>query len=175
MAFCGKCGEQVPDDSAFCPSCGASSQADDQPEVIPQQPEPEYQEPQQPEQSQPAYQAQVSGDADQNMGMAILAYFGPLVLIPWFAAPNSSFARFHAKEGFRLLFYAIAVAIVDSLISILRIPFIGGLITWALGLSVTILAIIGIINAVQKTEKKLPVLDKIPFEKIPGMDKLFNK
>lgn len=38
-------------------------------------------------------------DIQNNKVMAILAYFGILVLIPIFAAKESKFARFHANQG----------------------------------------------------------------------------
>ena len=41
-------------------------------------------------------------DVEQNKVMAILAYFGILVLIPILAAKDSKFARFHANQGLLL-------------------------------------------------------------------------
>ena len=38
-----------------------------------------------------------------NKVMAILSYFGILVLIPIFAAKDDAFARYHANQGLVLL------------------------------------------------------------------------
>lgn len=51
--FCTNCGNQIPDNSAFCPNCGTTPSA---PAQQPQQPV--YQQPQQPVYQQPAYPQQ---------------------------------------------------------------------------------------------------------------------
>ena len=43
--------------------------------------------------------------------MAVLAYFGILVLIPILAAKESKFARFHANQGLILLITGVAYSI----------------------------------------------------------------
>ena len=51
-------------------------------------------------------------DIQKNTFMAILAYFGILVLIPIFAAKDSKFARFHSNQGLILLIVAILYYVI---------------------------------------------------------------
>ncbi|MBQ3610415.1 MAG: zinc ribbon domain-containing protein, partial [Bacteroidaceae bacterium] len=116
MAYCGKCGNQIDEGVKFCPFCGAALQVA-QPETV----QPEPQQPVQPEPTaeeklQQATQtidsvAQKLGntadhsaeydktDAEANKVMALLSYFGILVLVPIFAAKHSPFVRYHANQG----------------------------------------------------------------------------
>ena len=104
-------------------------------------------------------------DIDQNKGMAILAYFGPLVLIPILAAKNSKFARYHSNQGLILLIAAVIYGIAYGILSTIIYA-----ISWRLGFIVsiiglvsilfTVLAIIGIINAVNGRAKELPIIGK---------------
>ena len=53
MAFCGKCGAQVPEGAKNCPSCGATTQTQDQ-----------------------------INDIEANKIMAVITYIGVLILVP---------------------------------------------------------------------------------------------
>ena len=168
MTYCGKCGAQVQDGVKFCQGCGA--------EIIQAQPQ----------QAQPAAQAPQNDfsqklqnlnntadttaefdaqDITSNKAMAILAYFGPLVLIPIFAAKQSKFARYHANQGLVLLIasilYGIAYSILSSIILAIswRLYFIVSIIG-LVSIVITILAIIGIINAATGKAKELPLIGK---------------
>lgn len=104
MAFCGKCGAQLNDGAKFCPSCGAptgSEQAQQQ----------TYQQPQ-----QQAY-APVQSDAQQNKVMGILAYLSWLVIVPWIAAKESPFARYHTNQGLVLAIVEIAWWILSAILT----------------------------------------------------------
>ncbi|MBQ2783166.1 MAG: zinc-ribbon domain-containing protein, partial [Oscillospiraceae bacterium] len=95
MAFCGKCGTQYEPGVKFCPGCGAATDG-----------------------AQPVPGAvNDSNDIQSNKVMAILAYFGPLVLIPILAAKGSKFARYHSNQGLVLLLLCIAYSIVISILS----------------------------------------------------------
>lgn len=96
--------------------------------------------------------------------MAVLAYFGILVLIPILAAKESKFARFHANQGLILLITGVAYSIFVQVI-IKIVAFISyvltGIVGIALGLAwllLLVLAIIGIINAVKGEFKQLPLI-----------------
>ncbi len=160
MAFCGKCGTQVADGQAFCPNCGNAMQG----AATPQQPV-TYNAPQQP--------MNAGTDAQNNKVMAILAYFGILVLVPIFAAKDSPFARYHANQGLVLAIALAAYAIINSILlgifgAIMLTSTSGfaiyGVISVILGLVYIlfgILAILGIINAAKGEMKPLPIIGKI--------------
>ena len=98
-------------------------------------------------------------DISNNKVMAILAYFGILVLVPLFAAKESPFARFHTNQGL-ILFIAfiicwILVMVLSAISSWL------GLIGTILYIAVGVLAIIGIINAATGKAKQLPLIGGI--------------
>lgn len=111
MAFCGKCGQQVNEGVRFCPACGSPMQ------IVAAEPNRQQTPPPvQPTDAESMAKATATADAlsdklsgmnktadltdqfdkadvEQNKVMAILAYFGILVLIPILAAKDSKFAR----------------------------------------------------------------------------------
>ncbi|MBR3100654.1 MAG: zinc ribbon domain-containing protein [Muribaculaceae bacterium] len=101
-------------------------------------------------------------DIEKNKVMAILAYLGILVLVPIFGAKDSKFARFHANQGLILCIIWFAIwligqvfaAISWKLYAVLSIVFI------IVYLLLTVLAILGIINAANGKAKELPVIGK---------------
>ena len=105
-------------------------------------------------------------DIQNNKAMAILAYFGPLVLIPLLAAKGSRFARYHTNQGLVLLIgwiaYSIVYGILRSIILAIswRLYFLVSIIG-LVGLVFLVLAVIGIINAANGRAKELPVIGKI--------------
>jgi len=102
-------------------------------------------------------------DAEDNKIMGVLAYFGILFLVPYLAAKESPFARFHANQGCILCIVMVAFYIVMVIFSMI-LPFSLYLIVSLLylvgGLGITILAILGIINAVKGEMKELPLVGK---------------
>ena len=157
MAFCGKCGPQMNDSVKFCPSCGNPMEA----------PAPEQQaQTQQAQAQQSDLSAKVTNlnntaditeqfdkdDIEKNKVMGLLAYI--LFFIPLLAAKDSPFARYHANQGL-VLFLA---AILSSVILI--IPILGWIIAPILSIVITVLAVIGIINALNGKAKELPIIGK---------------
>lgn len=61
-------------------------------------------------------------DIQNSTVMAVLSYLGLLVLIPWFAAPNSPYTRFHAKQGMTLLIVDIAYSVLSFLLMLIKVP-----------------------------------------------------
>ena len=155
MAFCGKCGAQLNGGAKFCPSCGAptgSEQAQQQ----------TYQQPQ-----QQAY-APVQSDAQQNKVMGILAYLSWLVIVPWIAAKESPFARYHTNQGLVLAIVEIAWWILSAILTAIAtaaysLGFLAviGVISWILGIVFLVFSILGIVNAAKGEMKPLPIIGGI--------------
>lgn len=175
MKFCGKCGTKIEDNIKFCPGCG--SPADAPQEQQSQQAQPQQTPP--PQQNQNSFgemfqnlnnTADTTAEFDQNdintnKGMAILAYFGPLVFIPMFAAKQSKFARFHSNQGLLLLIAAVAWSIVYGIINAILLAISWRLYTVSsiigiLSIVFFVLFIIGIINASNGRAKELPIIGK---------------
>ena len=100
-------------------------------------------------------------DAEDNKIMGVLAYLGILFLVPYLAAKESPFARFHANQGCVLFIVMIALSIIAMVCAF--IPFVGwviSLLCYLLYLAVFVLAILGIINALKGEMKELPIIGK---------------
>ncbi len=102
-----------------------------------------------PQQNQPA-QAPV----DNTTLMAVLAYIGPLVIIPFLMAKDNTFVKFHIKQG-------LVVFVIEAAVYVLgMVMYLGAI--WALmsliNLATLVLSIIGIVNVVQKKEAELPLV-----------------
>lgn len=156
MAKCDKCGANIEAGEQFCPKCGAAveSKVDKAAEKISSL------------NNTPDTTAEFTQqDIESNKTMAILAYI--IFLIPLFAAKESRFARFHTNQGLVLVIASVAYGIVAAILgaifyaisfsfgaimsTILYIPYI----------LVTVLCIIGIVNAAQGKAKELPLIGKI--------------
>ena len=102
-------------------------------------------------------------DIEKNKFMAILAYFGILVIIPILAAKESKFARFHSNQGLILCIAAILYSVAYSILSSVILSISWHLywlvsIIGLLGFAFLIWFVIGIINAAQGTAKELPLI-----------------
>jgi len=89
-------------------------------------------------------------DVEENKVIAAIGYLWILCLVPLLLKRESKFAQFHGKQGL-LLFI---VEIVGMFIY--WIPFLG----WLLGLATLVLAIYGIVQALQGKYEELPILGK---------------
>ena len=171
MTYCGKCGAQVQDGVKFCQGCGAAVET--KVENNAQQAQPASQPPQN-DFSQKIQNLNNTADTTaefdaqditSNKAMAILAYFGPLVLIPIFAAKQSKFARYHSNQGLLLLIAAVAWSIVYGIINAILLAISWRLYTVSsiigiLSIVFFVLFIIGIINASNGRAKELPIIGK---------------
>lgn len=96
MAFCGKCGNQIDDNTKFCPQCGASRSESAKTSSPSEHREQTALSENQQSEAKTDLAAKLmalndtadtssmfdANDIMQNKAMAILAYLGPLVLIP---------------------------------------------------------------------------------------------
>lgn len=159
MPFCGKCGAEVPEGTKFCGVCGTEiggatqqSAPSGAPTGVP-------------------VQTDDARDAADNKAMGILAYFGPLVFVPMFAAKTSKFARFHTVQGFNLFLLDVAYGILGGILSGIftaafwwtapGLSFILNLIISLVWIAIAVLAIIGIVNAAKGEKKALPIIGKL--------------
>jgi uncharacterized membrane protein len=112
-------------------------------------------------------------DAEDNKGIAILAYiifFIPLLLG---AHKTSPFVKFHANQGTVLFLVSLALSIILSILSAVitgiltatlafgaLLAFLGiwGIVWIIIGLAILALVIFGIINAATGKTKKLPLI-----------------
>lgn len=204
MAFCEKCGAELQEGAKFCMKCGTPVEENFQ---QPSQSEQSYQQPVQPDpqpaQSNPTYQQSNQSyqqpvqpnffqklndtpdttyeydpqDIANNKVMAVLSYLGILVLIPWFAAPQSRFARFHAKQGITLFLVQIAYSVLSFLLGFIKTrhyyyfleymatPWYINLLIFLIGVPIFVLTILGIVNAARGLAKELPIIGKIKIVK----------
>lgn len=98
--------------------------------------------------------AQQNNNSGKNIGMAVISYLGPLVIVSYLIAKNDPFVKFHAKQGFVLLVIEVALWIVGMVLWILW-P-----ILWLVNIFILVLVIVGIVRAVNGEEKELPLVGK---------------
>jgi len=121
-------------------------------------------------------------DIDNNLFVALLSYIGILVFIPYFIKTDSKFVKFHAKEGLNLLIIEGIYVVLDSLLSMIKVsevvvdygslvgtrmvtPLFISIPMALIGLVLTILSIIGIVNVCKCRAKELPLIGKIKIVK----------
>lgn len=176
MAYCKTCGFQMDDSATFCPQCGTpvAQQAEGSPGQAPpphQHQHQHYAPPPPPGfMNTPDTTGQFAQeDINANKGMAVLAYLSILVLIPLFAAKESKFARFHAKQGLNLFILEVVLMVFRILLGaiwrvryyIVSVPHPAVTwITFLLWLPLLALSILGIVNVVNGRAKELPVIGK---------------
>jgi len=188
MAFCTKCGAQVPDGSVFCTSCGApvnAAPASEQPAA--QQPAPEQAAPAPvpapaPQQQQQQYQYQQQqqyqyqqAPADQydhtsefdpkdisdNKVYAMATYMLSVigVVIALLASRDSKYLQFHVRQAMKL-------QITEILCTFLMIvPFLGWIAAPICILIVTVLQIIAFFQVCAGKAKEPAIVRSFPFMK----------
>ena len=164
MAFCGNCGTKIDNHAKFCPGCGQAVEAPATEQIkteATEQPKAEQAQGRQNDLS--AKVANLNNtkdttdqfdkdDIEKNKAMGLLAYI--LFFIPLLAAKDSPFARYHANQGFVLFL----CGLISSVLWI--IPILGWIIAPILSIVITVLAVIGIINALNGKAKELPIIGK---------------
>ena len=107
-----------------------------------------------------------ANDVAQNKIMGVLAYIGILFLVPFLAAPNSPYSRFHANQGLVLFVAEFVYGIIFGILSFILaiIPIIGWIAILLLALVnivFLVFMILGIINACSGEIKPLPIIGSI--------------
>ena len=100
-------------------------------------------------------------DINDNKGLTILAYIGPLVFIPMFVRKNSKFARFHCNQGLILFILEAAAITLGPILN--WIPKIGWLLAlpcYAVEVACVVLSVLGIIAVAKGQYKELPIIGK---------------
>lgn len=88
--------------------------------------------------------------------MAALAYLGILFFLPLITHPESEFGKFHANQGLLLLIFSVGGNIIGGIV-----PIIGWfLILPAVGIASLVFFVMGLINALNKEQKRLPLIGK---------------
>ena len=115
--------------------------------------------------TKPVKAAKPAKDDGNATACAVLSYL--LVGIIWYFVDEnmkkSQFARFHAKQGLALLIseiaLAIALAIVSTVFAFTMVLWpLALLLEWVVRLAILVLVVLGIINAANGAQKKLPII-----------------
>ena len=139
MAYCEKCGAALGEEDKFCPVCGA---------VI-------------------GYNAGFENNVDEedikkNKALAFLAYWGFLVLVPFFVARKSKFARFHTNQGIMCVFTGFLGGLIAAAISMVPgMTVLGEFLSGIISLTVLVFEVMGMVNALQGKYKELPLIGKV--------------
>lgn len=117
-------------------------------------------------------------DVSSGKGMAVLSYIIPP--IPYFTEKNNKFVKYHARQGMDLFIISILYAVVYNILSsVIRVNSSCG--SWfgvelgnyckvtpwwivlpltIIGICISIIAIIGLVNAATGKAKELPIVNK---------------
>jgi len=111
----------------------------------------------------PAPPAGQTVDLSGNKGMAILAYLGILIIVPFVTeAKNDPFVKFHIKQGLAVIVAGIILWALSFVFAIMTamVPLFGMLyLLWPLiYLGLFIVDMIGILNAASGKTKELPII-----------------
>lgn len=180
MAFCTKCGAQIPDGASSCPSCGASVTVNlSKPEAPAQQTPPPGQQTPPPQYAAPPYQqyqyqqqyiSPESGDhtaefdaADisENKVFAMATYLLGVVgiIIALLASRESRFAKFHVRQSLKIQVSYILSAFL------LIIPILGWIAAGVCWVILVVVEIISFFNAAAGKAKDAPIVGSLSFLK----------
>lgn len=177
MAFCEKCGAQIPENGTFCAACGAPVAAQAQPTRTPEQPAAQPQAPeQQPVYQQPVYPPQPAydpadhtaefdpEDVSQNKVIAMAAYIlGTVgIIIALLAAPQSKYAAFHSRQALKLDIVSTLLLIVSAVLAFTFIVPIAGAVCIAILFVVRIICFFQVCSG---KAKDAAIIGKLPFLK----------
>lgn len=112
-------------------------------------------------------------DIAENKGMSILSYLGFLWLIPFFMRRNTSpYTKFNLNQGLNLLIIEFGIMLLrrafNSIFNLIGLGLFAGIsggIFTLLSVACFILMIMGIVNTINGTAVKLPIIGKVLFIK----------
>lgn len=151
MAFCEKCGAQIPENGTFCAACGAPVAAQAQPTRIPEQPADHTAE----------FDPE---DVSQNKVIAMAAYIlGTVgIIIALLAAPQSKYAAFHSRQALKLDIVSTLLLIVSAVLAFTFIVPIAGAVCIAILFVVRIICFFQVCSG---KAKDAAIIGKLPFLK----------
>ncbi|MCL1913907.1 MAG: hypothetical protein FWG10_08545 [Eubacteriaceae bacterium] len=141
---CESCHSSIPSSSLYCPNCGSRVNR------------PASNGPANRYDSNSTDRYYDYSDIMDNKLLAALSYFGVLLLAPLLLRRDSPYVNFHLVQGINLLILDLCGSFV---MRIIRLTLLGRLHT-LIWLSLLMLHVIGIINALSGKTKELPVIDK---------------
>lgn len=96
------------------------------------------------------------------MDKKVTGIVGYITIIGWliaYLAGDKEGAKFHLNQGLVLALLEILVSVVAKIIGIIPIiGFLCGIVFWVIDVCLLVLAIIGIINAINEQDKELPII-----------------
>ncbi|MHB1163111.1 MAG: DUF4870 domain-containing protein [Minisyncoccota bacterium] len=102
--------------------------------------------------AKPAAAPSYIGHGQKNVFLAAISYIGPLIIVSYLLAKEDSFVMFHVRQAAVLFGIEIALWLLTSLFWPLWL-------LWQIvNLGVTILALVGIVYAIQGKETALPLV-----------------
>lgn len=145
MAFCTRCGSNVPDGENFCPNCGAPIAA---PAAEPYQ--------QQAYVNPGDHTAEISAeDIGRTKYLSALCYLSFLFgIIGLLAEPNSKFIRYHLNQVLMLDIFLVACTIIGI------IPILGWIVAGVGVIMYIVFVIMGIVRACKGRAADLPIVGK---------------
>lgn len=95
-------------------------------------------------------------DIEENKVVAAIGYLWILCLVPLLAKKDSKFAQHHGKQGLVLTVVSVIMWVVGFILAF--IPVIGWIILFACWITIIVLAVLGIINALNGNFWEMPIL-----------------
>lgn len=159
--YCRNCGKEVNESDKFCPHCGNQTH-DDGFESAKRTVKEQFDNITDTEDHTSYCEQQ---DIDDNKIIALFAYLGIFILVPLFAGKDSRFAKFHVAQGVNLIIAEVAYSVIAAIVTFAFswVPLVSGILEFAVGvlaILLSVLVIIGIINAVTGKAKELPLIGK---------------
>ena len=141
MKYCQNCGKKIDEDSKYCSECGARIEKETiDPEII----DDEYS----------------SEDIEQTKVLSLFAYINFLFIIPLIACKDSKYARFHVNQGIILCITSVILSVAINVAEMFSISYVYDILEAISSIGMTVLMIIGIVNATTGKAKRLPIIGK---------------